>query len=440
MVTKVEQFIRQHQMPPTGSKIIVGLSGGADSVVLLHILNRLGYDCIAAHCNFQLRGAESIRDKVFSEQFAAAICVPFETIEFDTTAYATRQGISIEMAARELRYEWFDAVKNKTDATAIAVAHHREDSVETLLINLIRGTGIHGLTGIKAKTKSLMRPLLCVTKEDIFQYARQEQLSFVTDSSNLQATFDRNKIRLELIPLLQTLNPSVLEALERTASNLQQTAIIYDDAISLAKNKCFDKEKLAISIPDILLFPSPQAVLYEILSEYGFKRVVIQEIADALSKNSGKQFFSQTYRLLKDRNYLLLELLNKEKGEISIHPIYEKDLFITDPVPLKIDYVPNNESFALCKNKEIAYLDADKLIYPLLLRKWKAGDSFIPFGMTGKQKLSDYFNNHKFSTLKKENTWLLCSDDKIIWIVGERIDNRFRITKQTKRICIIHQH
>ena len=437
MISQVEQFIRQHQMPPTGSKIIVGLSGGADSVVLLHILDQLGYECIAAHCNFQLRGTESIRDQLFAEQFAAFVQVPFASIEFDTTAYASQQGISIEMAARELRYNWFETIKTKNKATAIAVAHHRDDSVETLLLNLIRGTGIHGLTGIKATTKSLIRPLLCVTKEEILQYARQKQLPFVTDSSNLQAIFDRNKIRLEVIPLLQTLNPSVLAAIERTASNLQQVIKVYDDAMNRAKQKCFDKEKLAISIPDVLLFSSPPAVLYELLREYNFNRVVIKEIVDSLDGKAGKYFYSKTHRLLKDRKYLLLEQIDNKKEENAIYRIYEKDESIINPTPLKIDYVPNNEKLVILSNKEYAYLDADKLNFPLLLRKWKAGDSFIPFGMTGRQKLSDYFNNHKFSVLEKEKAWLLCNGDKIIWIVGERIDNRFRVTKQTKRICVI---
>ena len=437
MISKVEQFIRQHQMPPAGSKIIAGLSGGADSVVLLHILNQLGYECIAAHCNFQLRGTESIRDQVFAGQFAASIHVPFESIAFDTTAYAAQQGISIEMAARELRYDWFETIKTKNRAAAIAVAHHRDDSVETLLLNLIRGAGIHGLTGIKAISKSLIRPLLCVTKEEILKYAYQQQLPFVTDSSNLQAVCDRNKIRLEIMPLLQTLNPSVLETMERTASNMQQAAKVYDDAIDCAKQKCFNKEKLAIAIPDVLLFSSPSALLYEILREYDFNRPVIKEIVESLNGKTGKQFYSKTYRLVKDRQYLLLEQLNKEKEGNDIYRIYEKDSSIINPVPLSIENVPNNEKLAILKNKEYAYLDADKLIYPLLLRKWKAGDSFIPFGMTGRQKLSDYFNNHKFSVLEKAKTWLLCSGDYIIWIVGERIDNRFRVTKQTKRICMI---
>lgn len=414
-----------------GDKVIVGFSGGADSVALLHILHSIDYECIAAHCNFHLRDEESERDEQFAIAYAASLSIPFFKQDFDTLAIAKERGISIEMAARDLRYEWFEELRKRHHAVAIAVAHHQDDSMETLLLNLIRGTGIRGLTGIKPRAGNIIRPLLCVSKQEILQFAVQKKLNFVTDSSNLQPDFTRNKIRLQLIPLLETINPSVREALLQTAYNLHEAAKIYDAEIKKATLSVFNKGKNSIDIALLKTFPSPESVLFDLLKEYGFGKEVIFDINRAIDSHSGKEFYSDKYRLIKDRTGFLLTPREKE-AEKTQYLINKGDSFSEFPFRMEWVYKENKQNFAIDKRKQVACLDADKLQFPLMLRKWQTGDKFIPFGMNSFQKLSDFFNNNKFSKIEKENTWLLVSGNEIVWIINHRIDNRFKVTKNTE--------
>jgi len=416
-------------------KIIIGLSGGADSVVLLHILHHLGYDCLAAHCNFHLRGEESQRDEQFASDFAASLNVPFFKQDFDTNLIARERGISIEMAARDLRYEWFEKLRKEWNAEAIAVAHHQDDSVETLLLNLIRGTGIKGLTGIKPKNGKIIRPLLVVSKKEILQFAEEKQIPYIVDSSNLADEYTRNKIRLSLIPLLQSINPSIESSLLRTMNNLNEVTKIYDDYIQTSIQKVFNKEKKTIDISLLQKLSSPESVLFELLKEYGFGPDIIKDIVLAMDSQSGKEFYSSEYSLLKDRNRFILSS-RKKKPTKGVYEIKENDIEITEPLSIAVSLEEISENFNLIKDKNRAYFDADKLQFPLQIRKWELGNRFVPFGMTGFQKLSDYFNNHKFTKFEKENAWLLCSGDDIIWIIGSRTDNRYRVNKQTKKVYL----
>jgi tRNA(Ile)-lysidine synthase len=434
MIKTVENFIEKRKLLEPGARIIVGLSGGADSVVLLSVLHALGYECLAAHCNFRLRGEESDRDERLAAQSAASFSIPFYKRDFDTNSIARERKISIEMAARDLRYEWFDDLRQNLHADAIAVAHHRDDSIETMLLNFIRGTGIAGLTGIKPKNGFIVRPLLCVTKKEILRYADEKAIPYVTDSSNLKDEFTRNKIRLRLIPLLQSLNPGLEASLLHTMEHLNEVEKIYLSHIREAKEKIFDNETQTIHIPTLLACPSPEAILFEILKEYGFGKEIIQSVFHALSAQSGKEFYSREYRLIKDRErFFLLPFKQKEQNFVFYIEGDEKE--ITFPFSMNIDI--REEIPEIIKDKSIAYFDFDKLKFPLTLRKWQTGDRFIPFGMKGSQKLSDYFNNHKFSKLEKENTWILCSGKDIVWVVGHRTDNRFSINKNSKKIYII---
>lgn len=430
----VNKYIRKHQLLLPESKLIVGFSGGADSVVLLYILHQLGYKCIAAHCNFHLRGDESERDEKFAQSFAQSLQIPFHKIDFDTTSFASDKKISVEMAARELRYTWFEKLRAENKADVIAVGHHRDDHVETFLINLIRGSGIKGLTALHPQSGRIIRPLLCLTKKDILNYIQNEKLQYVTDSSNLQTDFTRNKIRLQVLPLLQTINPSIFNTLEETSQRLGQAYIVYDDAIAKAKEKIYDDQTGRIDIALLKSFPAYETLLYEILYEYGFTPAVINDISLSLDSQSGKTFYSPHFFLVKDRKYLFI----KEKENLeeeNIFYIHSNEKIIRKPIHATIEIFSKPENFEMEKEKNIAYFDADKLSYPLIIRKWQKGDKFIPMGMNGTKKLSDFFSDNKLSIIEKQKIWLLCNEKDIIWIIGKRTDNKYKITPKTKNIC-----
>ncbi|MBP8012014.1 MAG: tRNA lysidine(34) synthetase TilS [Parabacteroides sp.] len=430
MKEQIQQYIIQHQLLSGEKPVVVGISGGADSVALLHILVSLGYKCIAAHCNFNLRGDESFRDEQFTTDFTKRLQVPLCKISFETNKYAQENRLSVEMAARELRYRWFEELLNTYDADAVAVAHHRDDSVETLLINLTRGSGLTGLTGIKPKNGNVVRPLLCVSREDIYAYIENNGLEYVTDSSNSSDIYTRNFIRLKVIPLLEEINPSVKASLARTANHLYDASLIYNHSIEEARRVIIQNNRLSISA--LLSFPAPATILYEMLKPYGFSRTVCESIFTVLDKDSGKIFYSSTHRLLKDRSDLLIDVLSGEDNRAYLINLEDDNVDL--PVELKPEIVVIKENYQIEKDKKFAYFDFDKLSFPLVLRHWQEGDWFVPFGMKGKKKISDYFSDKKFSLFDKEKTWLLCSGQDVIWIVGERTDNRYRIEKTTKRV------
>lgn len=430
MKEQIQQYIIQHQLLSGEKPVVVGISGGADSVALLHILVSLGYKCIAAHCNFNLRGDESFRDEQFTIDFTKRLQVPLCKISFETNKYAQENRLSVEMAARELRYRWFEELLNTYDADAVAVAHHRDDSVETLLINLTRGSGITGLTGIKPKNGNVVRPLLCVSREDIYAYIENNGLEYVTDSSNSSDIYTRNFIRLKVIPLLEEINPSVKASLARTANHLYDASLIYNHSIEEARRVIIQSNRLSISA--LLSFPAPATILYEMLKPYGFSRTVCESIFTVLDKDSGKIFYSSTHRLLKDRSDLLIDVLSGEDNRAYLINLEDDNVDL--PVELKPEIVVIKEDYQIEKDRKFAYFDFDKLSFPLVLRHWQEGDWFVPFGMKGKKKISDYFSDKKFSLFDKEKTWLLCSGQDVIWIVGERTDNRYRIEKTTKRV------
>lgn len=417
---KIAQYIDNEKLFPLNARIIVALSGGADSVALLRILHTLGYDCEAAHCNFHLRGAESDRDEMFVRKLCKTMRIPLHTIDFATEQYAIEKKISIEMAARELRYQWFAEIKEKTKANVIAVAHHQDDSVETVLLNLIRGTGINGLLGIRPKNGDIVRPLLCISRKEITDYLQNAKQEYMTDSTNLQDEYTRNKIRLNLLPLMQEINPLVKEHIIDTSNYLNDVNRIYNKGIEEGKQRVIEKGD--IRIISLLKEPSPEALLFEILYPLGFNAAQTKNILAMLEGQTGKQFISKDgWRVVKDRELLLID--KKEKQEIPPFCLIKEEKEYT-------------KDFIIPREKHIACFDTDKLIEEINLRKWQTGDIFIPFGMKGKKKVSDYLTDRKFSIIQKENQWVLCCGDKIIWIVGERTDNRFRIDEKTKKVTV----
>ncbi len=396
----------------------MALSGGADSVALLRLLLHLGYTCEAAHCNFHLRGAESDRD----EEFVRCLCREQETVlhtvHFDTEKEAKERHISIEMAARELRYDWFEEVRKECGASVIAVAHHRDDSVETFLLNLIRGTGINGLRGIQPRNGKIVRPLLCLDRKEITDYLDSLGQSYVTDSTNLQDEYTRNKIRLNLLPMMQEINPAVKESILKTAEHLEDAASIYKRGIEEAKKRILTPE--GICIRALLQETAPETVLFEILYPLGFNAAQVKDIYRALNGQPGKVFASTCRRVVKDRELLLIEPLQEATKPKLTMKEYE-----------------HTPGFVIPRDKNTACFDADKLQHPLSLRLFRQGDTFVPFGMKGRKKVSDYLTDRKFSLLRKERQWILCCGDDIIWLVGERADNRFRVDEGTKKVLIV---
>lgn len=429
----IQQYISEYQLLEEGAKVIVGVSGGADSVALLDMLHSLKYECVVAHCNFHLRGEESNRDAFFVEALCQKYNLKYERIDFDTEAYAEINAVSIEMAARELRYNWFEQLRVIHLADRIAVAHHRDDSVETILLNLVRGTGIRGLTGISPQNEYVVRPLLCVSRQDILDYLDARKLSYVDDSTNNEDLYTRNKIRLNIIPLLETINPSAKEAIIRTAGHLSQVETIYRFYIEQAKSDIFRNNE--IDIRKLVQYIEPEAVLFEILAPYKFNSATIRQIFESLISQPGKVFYSETYKLVRDRESFIL----KKRNNLSVESfmIHQDDSFISYPLKMNIETVRKDGPFEIEKNKDILYIDKDKIKYPLTIRRWHQGDWFIPFGMKGKKKISDYFTDQKYSLFDKEEAWLLCSGDDIIWIIGERSDERFKVSSTTSDVLKI---
>lgn len=437
MKNKVRRYIEKHHLLTTDKPVIVGISGGADSVALLTVLCDLGYTCIGAHCNFHLRGEESDRDELFVKNFTESLNIPFYKIDFPTKEYAVQHQISLEMAARELRYEWFEQLRVNLSAQAIAVAHHEEDNVETVLLNLIRGTGIKGLTGMSPQNGYVVRPLLSVKKSDILAWLEYKQITYVTDSTNLSDEYSRNFLRIRVIPLLKKLNPSVSEAITRTAENLTEAEIIYTDAINKIREKVVEGNRV-ILIKPLLNTPAPKTVLYELLKPYGFNRSMVNDVFSVLQGESGKRFYTSEYQLLKDRDRLLILPFSGLKAERDNYLLFESDTEIDKPIRLSLKSETVQDRLTISKAKNIATIDRDKVKFPLSLRRWQDGDWFIPFGMKGKKKLSDYFTDKKLNLFVKENIWLLCSGENIVWIIGERVDDRFRIDENSKQALIIH--
>lgn len=421
----VEKFIDQKSLFERCDKVLVALSGGADSVALLRVLDALGYQCECAHCNFHLRGEESNRDEAFVQQLCQKFDIPLHVTHFDTTDYAHTKRISIEMAARELRYQWFETLRQSIGASVIAVAHHRDDSVETFLLNLIRGTGINGLKGIAPKNGFVVRPLLQESRENILDYLQHLNQEYVTDSTNLQDEYMRNKIRLNLLPLMQELNPSISESIAATAERLADAALIYNKEREMAIQRVMKGEKV-ISISALLDETAPSSLLFELLHPYGFNSSQIKDIYQSLFGQSGRRFHSSQWEVLRDRDSLILHSFSGEE---------------TDHVPPTLTYetVDITPEFIIPRDKHIACLDADKVTLPLTVRKWQAGDKFTPLGMKGKKNVSDYLTDRKFTLFQKGHQYVACQGDKIVWLIGERIDNAYRIDTDSKRALIVRQ-
>lgn len=432
MIELVKKDILKQELISENAKVLVAVSGGIDSVVLFHVLRNLGYDLSIAHCNFQLRGEDSNLDEDFVKNIAENNNVPFYIKRYELIG---KKG-SIQEMARDLRYNWFEEIKNEKGYTVIAVGHHKEDSVETFLINLIRGTGISGLRGINVRLGSVVRPLINCSKVQINEYAKQNAIQYRLDKSNSDTKYLRNRIRHEVLPMLRELNPSFNKAVLDTMCNLLEVEKMHKENCSKIWRSATSIKKETICVDISLLKNSGFAklVLLEGLRSYGFNSFVVEDIVASLSKGSGKKFYSSTHLLVKDRTMLLISPIKKLYKERKELLIQSDDNVINVPISLRINKKSADE-FKLLDSSSLAALDDNKLVYPLLLRKWKEGDWFVPLGMKNKKKLSDFFIDNKVTLLEKEKIFVLESNGDIIWVVGFRIDNRYKLTEKTKMVC-----
>ena len=433
----------EQTFPNLGNKkFLLALSGGIDSMVLLDLLSKMGVELSLAHCNFKLRGKESDTDESFVRSIAIKYDLMLDVKVFDTKTYASVHKCSIQMAARDLRYNWFQELLNEKGFDYLITAHHANDNLETFLINLSRGTGIDGLCGIPEKSDSILRPLLPFSKSEIIDYAKEHNLKWREDQSNQDSKYLRNKIRKELVPLLKELNPSFLESFTITLTNLKGTKEIVDHRMDLVRDKVIekdatrDKKIIRFKVEELLEFSDNSAYLYQLFYPYGFHQW--NDIRALLVSQSGKQIFSETHRLIKNRDYLLLSEISESQSDSIKRDIYEKENLVSlNGASLKMETINLpviNEISKFDHQPDQANFDKDLLTYPLTVRKWEKGDYFYPIGMKGKKKLSKFFKDEKYSLLDKENIWLLCSGRDIVWIIGKRMDNRFKISDKTKTI------
>ncbi|MDD2489123.1 MAG: tRNA lysidine(34) synthetase TilS [Bacteroidales bacterium] len=434
MVKEFKSYIEDNQIFHKDDTILLAVSGGIDSMVLTDLFIKSGYKFAIAHCNFHLREEESNTDAQFVTNFAQANNLTLHYIEFDTFTYMKEKSISLEMAARELRYKWFYQLLDDNNYTYLATGHHGDDSIETFFINLLRGTGIAGLHGILQKVNRLIHPLLFTNRKEIIDYQQKNKLQYVEDSTNATTKYTRNKIRHELIPLLKEISPNFQKTILKEIERFKETEEVFRTLINKAKQELITKQNnhLKISIEKIKNLKPINIYLYEILSEYNFNESTINSIKESLDDTPGKQFYSETHRLVKDREYLLITP-NIKQG-ITEYKIDLGQTFVTVPINLQIEVLTDLSFIKIPKTKDIAMLDYDKLVFPLILRKWKNGDSFYPYGMKSEKKISTYYKDLKYSLLDKESQWLLCSDNNIVWVVGQRIDERYKITNKTNTI------
>lgn len=433
MVEAFLAFCNSKNIAIKGVKTLVAVSGGIDSVVLTHLLHEVNADLVIAHCNFNLRGEESDGDEQFAKKLAKELNVPFYSQNFETAAYAETKGISIQMAARELRYMWFEQLRVETACDQIATAHHKGDTVETVLFNLSKGTGLEGLHGIKPVNGKLVRPLLFATRSEIETYARESDIKWREDSSNESQKYSRNKIRISVVPVLEKINPQAQEAIASSAERVSEAEQFLDHQVEELKKQVLTKEgqNLFVQTDQLLNLPGHTYVLYTILKPFGFTYQQVDLIAGGLSAISGKLFYSNTHVVNLDRGQLIVSPIKTNQESISLSEKEEAYAFGSFTLQTKV-YV--SEAYKIKQDASILALDKDDLEFPIKVRVWQKGDTFIPLGMKGKKKLSDFMIDAKIPVNLKKNVWVVVSGETIAGVLNHRPDERFKVTEQTKEV------
>ena len=434
MIFKIKEHIQKEFPYLAKSKLLVAISAGIDSVVLTHILNALNYQVALAHVNYQLRGIDSDKDEAFVKDFASDLQLPVFVHKIDTETYAVDKKVSIQMAARKIRYEWFAKLIQEKDYDFVVTAHHLDDVIETFFINLNRSSGLDGFTGIPQRNGQVIRPLLSFSREDLVAYATQNELNWREDASNATTKYLRNSIRHNLIPVLTAINPEFRKSFATSQQHLKDSQSLVQDYIAFLKPKILEMhdDLIYIKLDELMRLPNPKPVLYELLKGYGFTQW--GDVYNLLNAQTGKQVFSNTHYLLKNRGNLLLGVI--DRGDEKQEKRQVLDIFRVHNSEYKIETVEVDEFDSKIKNT--TFIDKSKIKFPLFVRKWQEGDYFYPLGMQGKKKISDFLINQKIALIEKEKIWLLCdSDHQIIWVIGQRLDNRFKITENTTEILKI---
>jgi len=437
MLNDFLKYIEENRMISKGDHVLMAVSGGIDSMVMADLFTRTGFETGIVHCNFCLRGKEADKDEELVRKFASDHGIPFFSKRFDTKGYARRKGISIQMAARELRYRFFGEIMKKQGYNVTAIAHNLNDNIETLLINLTRGTGITGLTGMRPTGSQIIRPLLFANRETIEDYCRKNKIRYREDKSNAETKYTRNKIRHLVIPVLREINPSIEHTLNETAERLRGI----DEIVAIFINKLkeeiqTEKENYVIlNVSMLRLYTSNPGILFELTKPFGMTNALLRDLINIINGRTGGQVLTGTHRIIKNRNELIVSLRKcPENVNYEVDNIRELRKV---PIIDSVRCVNITLNFQIASDPLKAFLDEQKVNFPLIIRKWHKGDSFYPLGMKEKKKLSDYFTDQKYSVPDKEKAFILESDGKIAWLIGERIDDRFKITESTMKALII---
>jgi len=433
MIEEFNKFISENNLIKQGDKILLAVSGGIDSMVMAHLFLRRNHKEGIAHCNFSLRGKESDKDEEIVRQFAADNNIPFYTIRFETKAYAKKNRLSVQMAARELRYKWFEEIREKNGFDSVAVAHNLNDNIETLLINLIRGTGLAGMAGIKPINNNIIRPLLFATRHDIQTYCDKNKIVFREDRSNAETKYTRNKIRHLVIPVIKEINPSIESTLNETAERFSGINEIVSEYISQLREKITEEKEHTITFNVSLLknYLHNKAVLFELFKPYSVTNTKLSDLIKVIGGKTGGQIITDTHRIIKNRKEIIVS--DEDCLKETSYTIGSTEAFCIFPEISSARNVKISDTYEIPSDPHIACIDLQKISFPVLIRKWKPGDYFYPLGMKQKKKLSDYFIDNKYSRFDKENIFILESGGKIVWLIGDRIDDRFKITSFTKK-------